>query len=99
MDFVAVMFFTHEALYLDCYYFESFSYLRLLLFQVKCQPGVAYEFFYKKLCNFVFKSSKNEEITLPYELIFVFIRYFTGAILSKRSGQKRGVWKKERNGG
>ena len=31
---------------------------------------------------------------MPHEVIFVFIRYFTGAIMSEKSCQKRGVWKK-----
>ena len=45
----------------------------------------------KKACNIAFKSSKNEEIILPHEVIFVFICYFTGAILSEKSCQKWGV--------
>ena len=37
------------------FYFESFSYFRLLLFRIKSQPGVAYKsIFYKKACNVVF---------------------------------------------
>ena len=39
-------------------------------------------------------SSKNEKITLPQEFIFVFIRYFIGAMLLKQSCQKRGFRKK-----
>ena len=55
--------------------------------------------FIKKASNAVFQSSKNEEITFPHEFIFVFIRYFTGVILSEKSCQKRGVRKKYKKGG
>ena len=45
MDFVAVMLFTQQVLNLEC----------LLLFQIKSQPGVAYEsVFYKKAFNLLF---------------------------------------------
>ena len=33
-------------------------------------------------------------LTLPHEFMFVFIRYLIGAILSEKSCQKHGVWKK-----
>ena len=46
--------------------------------------------FIKKAFNFNFQSSKNEETTLPYEFIFVFISYFIGAILTEKSCQKHG---------
>ena len=55
--------------------------------------------FIKKACNVVFQSSKNEEITLPDEFIFMFIRYFNRVILLEKSCQKRGVWKKQKDGG
>ena len=35
---------------------------------------------YKKACNVVSKSSKNEEIIFPREFILVFVPYFIGAI-------------------
>ena len=45
----------------------------MLLFWIK-SPGVAYKsVVYKKAFNLVFKSSKNEEITLPHDFIFGFI--------------------------
>ena len=53
MDFVAVMVFTQQVFRLECY-FDSFWYLRLLLFGIKSQPGVAYKnIFYKKACDVV----------------------------------------------
>ena len=52
----------------------------------------------KKASNVVFQFSKNEEITLPHELIFAFIRYFTGAILSKKSCEKWEVLKRDKRG-
>ena len=67
----------------------------LLVFQIKSQPGVPYKSvaYKKRHYNVVFKSSKNENITLPHEFIFVFIQYFNGAILPGKSCQKRGVRK------
>ena len=57
MDFVAVMLFTQQVFHLD----------GLLLFWIKSQPGVACKsVVYKRAFNFVFKSSKNEKITLPH---------------------------------
>ena len=50
----------------------------------------------KKASYIDFWFSKNEEITLPPEFIFVFIWYFYGAILLEKSCQKgrgRGVIK------
>ena len=38
--------------------------------------------FTKKACSVVFQSSKNEEMTLLHEFIFVFIQYFSGATKS-----------------
>ena len=62
---------------------------------VKFQPGVAYKMlFIKKICNIGFYSFKNEVITLPHELIFVFIWYYTAAILSETSCQK---WRFRKN--
>ena len=53
MDFVAVMVFTQQVFRLECY-FDSFWYLRLLLFGIKSQPGVAYKnIFCKKACDVV----------------------------------------------
>ena len=50
----------------------------LLIFWIKSKPVVSYRssVFFKKICSFAFKSSKNKEITLPHEFIFVFIWYF-----------------------
>ena len=50
----------------------------------------------KKASYIAFWFSRNEEITLPPEFIFVFIWYFNGAILLEKSCQKwrgRGVIK------
>ena len=44
------------------------------------------------------QSSKHNEITLPYELIFVFVLYFVGATLSKEYCQKWGVCEKNIEG-
>ena len=41
--------------------------------------------------------SKHEEITFPHQLIFVFISYFIGVMLSKKC-QKCGVWEKDKKG-
>ena len=85
MNFVAVMLFTEQC---------------LLLLWIKSQPGVSYKsIVYKRAFDIVFKSSKNEKVTLPHELIFVFVWYFIGVILSKKSCQKQGVWKKYKKGG
>ena len=44
MDFVEVMLFTQQDFHLDVYFsFDSFCYLRLLLFPIKFQPGVVYK--------------------------------------------------------
>ena len=90
MDFVEVMLFTQQVFRLEC----------LLLFWIKSQPGVAYKtVVYKKVFNHVFKSSKNEEITLPHEFNFFFVWYFIGAVLLENSCQKWGVQKKYKKGG
>ena len=49
--------------------------------------------------NVVLKFSKNEEITLPHDFIFVFIQHFIGAILLEKYCQKRGDWKKYKKEG
>ena len=49
---------------------------------------------YKKACNVIFKSSKNEKITLPREFIFVFV----GEILSKSVAKGGGFGKKDKKG-
>ena len=78
MDFVAVLLYTQQV----------FFFLKcLLVFQIKSKC-------YKKLFNTDFLSSKNEEITLPHEFIFVFVWSFIGALLSETSCQKHGVQKK-----
>ena len=80
MDFVAVMLFIQQVFHLES----------LLLFRIKSQPAVAYKsVVYKKAFHIVLKSSKNEEITLPHEFIFVFIQYFIGVMLLEKSCQKR----------
>ena len=64
------------------------------------QLGVAYKSVnYKKAFNVVFWSSKNEEITVPDEFIFVFMMYFIWAILSEKSCRKQRVQKKYEKGG
>ena len=50
--------------------------------------------FVKKAFNDVFKSSKNEELTLAHDFIFVFIQYLIGPTLSEKSYEKRVVRKK-----
>ena len=68
------------------------------MFQIKSQPGVAYKMFIKKTYNIVFYSFKNEEKTLSHEFIFVFIWYYTAAILSEKSCQKWGFRKNIKKG-
>ena len=55
----------------------------MLLFQISSQSGVVYkDVIYKEsMERFLESFNKHEEITLPHELIFVFIRYFVGTIL------------------
>ena len=66
--------------------FDSFWYLRLLLFRIKSQLGVAYKsVVYKKGHSVVF-----EEITLPHDFSLMFIQYFNVAILLEKSCIKRG---------
>ena len=56
----------------------------MLFFLINSQSGVAYKgVAYKKAFNIVLQLSNHEEITFPHELIFVFIQYSFGAILSK----------------
>ena len=58
------MLFTKEVFDLEC----------LLLFGIKSQPEDAHKsVFYNRAFNVVFKSSKNEKITLQHEFIFVFM--------------------------
>ena len=58
----------------------------MLFFWIKPQPGVIHKSVaYKKASNVVFKSSNNEEFTLPYEIIFVFIWYYIGVTLLEKS--------------
>ena len=69
----------------------------MLLFRIRSQPGVAYiSFAYKKACNIVFKSSKIEKMILLHEFNFVFIWYFSGAIMYKTCCQNQRVGKKDR---
>ena len=99
MDFAAVMLFTcslYKVFQLEC--------LILLIIEIIILNQISAwscfsKFFYKKTCNVVSQSSKKEERTLPYEVIFMFIWYFIGAILSKNSDQKRGIWKKDKKEG
>ena len=50
-------------------------------------------------CFLVILKIKNEKVTLPHEFVFVFIGYFTGAVLSEKSCQKGGrVGKSIKNG-
>lgn len=81
MDLGAVMLFT-----LSFISFRTFIFLLIL-------EIVTISFVYKKTWNMVFSSSNNEEIPLPHEFIFVFIQYFTGAILLEKSWKKCGAWK------
>ena len=54
-------------------------------------------FYIKKHVTFLV--SKDEEITMPNEFIFVFFWYFIGPILSKKSCQKWGIQEKDNWGG
>ena len=54
--------------------------------------------FIKKYVTWFFKSSKKKERTLPHEFIFVFIRYFVGAILLKSVAKSRRFRKKIKRG-
>ena len=76
MDFVAVILFTQQVFYLDCLLLRLNLSLVLLIKVLIIKK------------HFVFQSSKNEEITFPHEFIFIFIPYFIGTILSKKSCQK-----------
>ena len=87
MDLGAVMLFT-----LSFISFRTFIFLLIL-------EIVTISFVYKKTWNIVFSSSNNEEIPLPHEFIFVFIQYFTGAILLEKSWKKCGAWKHIEGGG
>ena len=49
--------------------------------------------FIKKAFKLFFKSSKNEEITLPDEFIFVFIQYFIEAIMWESLAKNGGFGK------
>ena len=72
--------------------FESFWYLRLFLFRIKSHPGVCHKSVsYKKVCNVVFYSSKDEEKTLSLEFIFMFTSSFHWVDLVKKYCQKRGI--------
>ena len=84
MEFAAVMLFIQKVFHLEC----------LLLIRIISQPGVAYKsIVYKKSIQTY--SSKNEEMRLSHEFVFVFIQYFIEAILSEKSCQKWGLWKME----
>ena len=53
MDFIQNIYFS----------FESLGYLRLLLFQIRFQPGVAYKSdAYRKACNIVFSLLKMKSL-------------------------------------
>ena len=54
--------------------------------------------FIKKAFNAVFWFSKNKEMILPHEFIFVFFRYFIGAMLTEKPCQKWGVRKNNKKG-
>ena len=96
MGILAIMLFTRQVSSLQCLFFDSLWYLRLLLFWIKSQPGADYESVaYKKACNCVLWSSKHEEITFPCEFIFLFILFFIGLILPKGCCRKSGVRKKD----
>ena len=55
--------------------------------------------FIKKHITLFISLLKMKKPTLPHEFIFVFIRYFTGAILSEKFCQKRSFQKKYNKGG
>ena len=73
----------------DRYYFESVVSLVLLI-----KVCVI-----KRTSNFVLYSSKHEEVTFSHELIFVFIPYFVGVILSRKCQKCGGLAKKYDKGG
>ena len=52
---------------------------------------------YKHTCHILWQSSKHEEIRLPPQIVFVFILYFIGTILSKKC-QSEGLKKVKKKG-
>ena len=86
MDFVAVMLFTQQVSNLECLFF--FWLILILDFVlIKSQSGVGYKSVpYKKSMQRCFQPSKNEEITLPREFIFV--------LIVKEVQSKVGGWEK-----
>ena len=83
------------SLYSIYYSFNSFWYMRLLLFQNKSHPVDVYKSDpYKKGSNIVVGSFEHEGITFPHPFIFVLIPYFIGVILSKKKLAKVGGWGK-----
>ena len=99
MDFVVVMLFTrslYKVFQLEC--------LILLIIEIVILNQISawsclLQFSYKKACKVVSQSSKKEKRTFPHEIIFVFIWFFIGTILSKNPDQKWGVQKKDKNKG
>ena len=75
--------------------FNSFKHMRLLLFRIKSQPGVACKgvAYRKKACKIVLQSSKHEEheeVTFSHEFTFVFTPYIIESkMLSKVRGSEK----------
>ena len=89
MDFAAVMLFTQQVFHLEC----------LLLFRIKSQPGVAYKsVVYKKAFKVVFKSSKNEKLTLPHECLFLCLSGISLGRYCRKSLAKSGFGKNIKRG-
>ena len=67
MDFVAIKLFIQQVFHLPCFC-NCFGYLRLLLFRIKREPGIAYKnVAYKRACTVVLQYSK---ITYPHYAAF-----------------------------
>ena len=83
------MLFTQQVFHLEC----------LLLFEITSQSGVAYKNAdYKKGFNVVVRSSKNEEITFPHDILLIFILYFIGTIFSENLAKSGGFRKNAKRG-
>ena len=97
MYFVAVMLFTHQVFHLKCLFFFLLLLIRDTCYYFGSNLRLVLlmkVLFMKKVCNVVFQSSKNEEMTLPHEFIFLLIRYFIGTKLSRKFVKSDGFSKK-----
>ena len=93
MDFVAVMVFTQPAFHLECLFF--FWFLLILEIVIISDQVSAWlltkVLLIEEVCNVLFKSSKNEEITLPHEFILCLSKYCQKGDV-KRGGGREGEY-------